>query len=442
MKACKFCNTQVENNVLRCPSCGSAVFLHVCDNCGTLFDSGFCPNCGVKAGQKKKICPDCGSAYFTNACPNCGYTPSRKPVVQKVEQTVIHKHVYEEAPREAAYTPTQARQIKKKGKGCGCGTILLVLVILGLLFGNRTSTKKTTFSVRTTSTTKVSTTAKTTAKSSPTNTPTPTATPEPDVAAAQEAVNQYFTSLAEAGVTPDPDTLTASHKSGITIRYTLANAKGQKLPVTAYAPAVEKATWKEGRGKTIYASSREPDYAGVLGYASVWTGEKLEKNASFSETPWTVPAWQPDKQFWAEAGTIPHKTQVVVIGQKLEKKSYTQYEGYLQVIRMDTKGTCWLKVEHFITDPYWEKELARAIEEGYCIATFKQVSNYYPVTKGNEKTELPDGTLVLLPLKSSVRGSSPDKTNNSIGGIVFKEWAKGYGGVNVWFNEKDLTLSY
>ena len=142
MKACKFCSTQVDNSATHCPSCGSAVFLHVCENCGTLFDSGFCPNCGVKAGQAKKICPDCGSAYFTNACPNCGYTASRKPPVQKVEQTVIHKHVYEEAPARPAYTPTQARQTKKKGKGCGCGTIFLVLILIAALFGNRSGSKK------------------------------------------------------------------------------------------------------------------------------------------------------------------------------------------------------------------------------------------------------------------------------------------------------------
>ena len=116
MKACKFCSTQVENSVQHCPSCGSAVFLHVCENCGTHFDSGFCPNCGVKAGQVKKVCPECKTVYFSNACPNCGYTPSRKPVVQKVEQTVIHKHVYEETPVRTTPTPTQARQTKKKGK--------------------------------------------------------------------------------------------------------------------------------------------------------------------------------------------------------------------------------------------------------------------------------------------------------------------------------------
>ncbi|MBR2660983.1 MAG: zinc ribbon domain-containing protein [Clostridia bacterium] len=441
MKACKFCNTQVENTVQHCPSCGSAVFLHVCENCGTLFDSSFCPNCGVKAGQKKKICPDCGSAYFTNACPNCGYTPSRKPIVQKVEQTVVHKHVYEEAPSRASYTPTQARQAKKKGKGCGCGTIILVFIVLALLFGNRSGTKKNTTTTRTTNTTKVTTTAKTTAKSGPTNTPAPTATPEPDVAAAQEAVNKYYTAMAEAGETPDPDTLTTSQKAGITVRYTLANSKGQEVPATAYAPEVEKASWKDSRGQSSYSSS-EPDYIGVLGYASVYDEFQFEKNGTFTQTPWQITVFQPDRQFWQEAGTIAHKTQVVVIGQKLEKKSYKQYKGYLHVIRMDTGEDCWIDVVNFVTEPYWEKSLNSAWEEGYCIATFWQVSNYYPVTKGNEKTKLEDGTLVLLPMKTKVSGSSPDKTNNPIGAVVYKEWKYGFGGVTVWFNEADLTLSY
>jgi len=35
-----------------------------------------------------------------------------------------------------------------------------------------------------------------------------------------------------------------------------------------------------------------------------------------------------------------------------------------------------------------------------------------------------------------------NKENNPILGIVFKEWKYGYGGVNVFFNEKDLTVTY
>ena len=96
----------------------------------------------------------------------------------------------------------------------------------------------------------------------------------------------------------------------------------------------------------------------------------------------------------------------------------------------------------FITDPYWTGILKYAQEAGCCIATFSQISDYYPVTKGNEKAALEDGTLVLLPMKSKVFATSPDKTNNSIPGIVFKQWQNGFGGVTVWFNEKDLTLTY
>ena len=88
------------------------------------------------------------------------------------------------------------------------------------------------------------------------------------------------------------------------------------------------------------------------------------------------------------------------------------------------------------------KELVQRDGKGYCIASFKQVSDYYPVTKGKEKTVLDDGMLVLLPMKSKNYSSSPDKTNNPIVGIVFKEWKYGFGGVDVFFNEADLTLIY
>lgn len=427
MKACKFCSTQVENSVQHCPSCGSAVFLHICENCGTHFDSGFCPNCGVKAGQIKKTCPECKTVYFSNACPNCGYTPSRKPVVQKVEQTVIHKHVYEEAPVRTTPTPTQARQTKKKGKGCGCLTWILIIIVLAVIFGNRTSSKKTT-----TSTTRTSTTVKTTAKvtKDPNATPIPTATPEPAIVAAQEKVDQYFSTASEAEIAQ------AKEEDSIFNQYD-ARDNGKVLFV--------RRSWSADRG-AIGTTKSEPNYVSALGYAAVYEDQKLEKNSAFSTTPWKIPVYQKDKQFWAETGTIDHKTEVVVIGQELEmpKKTYStsRCTGYLHVIRMDTGKDCWLNVENFVTGAYWDNSLTSAQEKGYCIATFRQVSDYYPVTKGNEKTELDDGTLVLLPMRSKEYGTSPDKTNNPIPGIVFKQWRVSYGGVTVWFNADDLTLTY
>lgn len=425
MKACKFCGTQVDNSEQHCPSCGSAVFLHICENCGTHFDSGFCPNCGVKAGQVKKVCPECKTVYFSNACPNCGYTPSRKPVVQKVEQTVIHKHVYEE-PVRTAPTPTQARQVKKKGKGCGCLTWIIIILVIAGLFGGRSSSKKTTSSTR--STTSVRTTSSVT--KDPNATAAPTATPEPAVAAAQEKVDQYFANAdaAEIAAVKEADSALYQYQ---------AKQDGKVLSV--------RRSYVEDRG-TVGKSKYEPDYIGSLGYAAVYEDQKLDKTDAFSKTPWAIPVYQKDKQFWEQAGTIDHKTEIVVIGQELEmpKRSYStsRCSGYLHVIRMDTGEACWLNVENYVNSPYWDNSLTRAQEKGYCIATFKQVSDYYPVTKGNEKTELEDGTLVLLPMRSKEYGSSPDKNNNSVPGIVFKQWRVSYGGVTVWFNEADLTLTY
>ena len=434
MKVCKFCSTRVENSAAHCPNCGSNVFLHVCENCGHAFDSGYCPNCGVKAGAVKKVCPDCGTAYFTNACPNCGYTPARKPVVQRVEQTVVHKHVYEE-PVRTSPTPTQARQIRKKGKGCGCFTFLMILLLIGAMFGSlggcgkkSTSSKISTRTYSSTSSSSSTRTSKTT--KDPKATAVPTATPEPAVAYAQTIVDSYF---AGAGA----EEIAAVREADSILYQSDAKKNGKVIEVR-----------RSGAGDrgAVGVSKNEPNYVAALGYAAVFTGEKLENNSDFSTTPWQVPAYRKDKQFWEQTGTIDHKTEVVIIGQELEKPktrySPDRYTGYLHVIRTDTGEDCWLNVDNFVTKPYWKNSLADAQEKGYCIAVFRQKSDYYPVTKGNEKTVLEDGMMVLLPMKTKVSGSSPDKTNNPVGGIVFKEWKYGFGGVTVWFNEKDLELAY
>ena len=427
MKVCKFCGTRAENSASHCLSCGSNVFLHVCENCGHTFDSGFCPNCGVKAGAAKKVCPECGTFYFTNACPNCGYTPARKPIVQRVEQTVVHKHVYEE-PVRTSPTPTRARQIRKKGKGCGCGTFILILLIIGALIGSCGTRKKSTSSVKTS--TSSSSVRTVTVTRDPKATAVPTATPEPAIVSAQAAVDKYFADASD-------EEIAAVRAADSKIFQSSAKKNGKVIEV--------RRIWEYDRGM-VGKSSYEPDYVSALGYVAVYTEENLEKNSAFSTTPWKVPVYRKDKQFWEKTGTIDHKTEVVVIGQELEmptrKYSSARCTGYLHVIRMDTGKDCWLNVDNFVLKPYWEDSLSYAQEKGYCMATFKQVSDYYPVTKGNTKAELEDGTKVLLPVKSQITATSPDKVNNPVSGIVFMEWQKGFGGVTVWFNAKDLELSY
>ncbi len=430
MKACKFCGTQVDNSEQHCPSCGSAIFLHVCENCGSTFDSAFCPNCGVKAGQVKKVCPECRTAYFSNACPNCGYMPSRKPVVQEI----VHKHVYVKPEPK----PQPAPQPAKKRKGCGCFLSILIWSAI-IVFGvractsttstSRTGTTRTSTTIRTTTSTKT-TKASSSATQKTTATEAPTATPDPETAAAQQAADLYFEKAGE-------DVIAAAQSASSALYRYQAQKSGKAMIVHK--------SWSEARER-LREGKTEPDYIGLLGYAAAYEGQKLEKNASFGNTPWSVPVYRKDKQFWEEAGTIGHKTMVVVIGQEIEKgkQSYgsTRYTGYLHVIRTDTGEDCWLDIYNFVSTPYWEESLAGAREIGYCIATFRQMSDYYPVTSGKTKTVLDDGIKVLLPVKSKIFETSPDKTNNPIAGIVFKEWRNGFGGVTVFFNEEDLTLVY
>ena len=301
-----------------------------------------------------------------------------------------------------------------------------------MIFGNSTRNKTTIVTGYSTSTS-----SKATTKATATTKPKPTATPDPEIVSAQNMVDQF---LASEEQNSSASSSSEKVEIGIDARVRQIQDQARRKTIT-----VHTASYLNGRGQ-VDTTGHEPDYIGVIGYAAVYDDENLDKKADFSKTPWLIPIYQKDKQFWQETGTIPHKTKIVVVEQELEKptRSYStsKWKGYLHVIRLDTGEDFYLKAVNFSTSAYWDKGLTDAIEKGYCIAEFRQVSDYYPVTKGKEKTELEDGTMILLQMKSLVYSSSPDKKNNPIAGIVFKDWKYGFGGVTVFFNEADLTLTY
>ena len=92
MKICMFCNTENEDNAVKCTSCGANSFKYKCGNCGTLFADGVhCPHCGVKVGQKARICPQCNTQYYSNACPTCGYVQNNSAATDNAAQPVKTK---------------------------------------------------------------------------------------------------------------------------------------------------------------------------------------------------------------------------------------------------------------------------------------------------------------------------------------------------------------
>ncbi len=74
MKICSFCNSEVPEETVSCPSCGGNAFSPVCPNCGEVIREGLvCPVCGVHAHQAPKSCPHCHATFYTRVCPSCGY---------------------------------------------------------------------------------------------------------------------------------------------------------------------------------------------------------------------------------------------------------------------------------------------------------------------------------------------------------------------------------
>lgn len=197
-----------------------------------------------------------------------------------------------------------------------------------------------------------------------------------------------------------------------------------------------------GRGNSDSGRS-EPQYENVIGYIAVSSIDyDVKENGTFTETPWTVLAYQKDKQFYEENGTIDHKTEVVVKAQELKHEGWGNYSGYLLVEILDNNEQFYIDVTDFVTKPYWTYDLESAASTGYCIAEYNQVSDYYPVDNRNEKVELDKGMKVLVTGRTGTYGGDLDRNIHSIEAYVYKEWIKGYGSVPVFFNPDDLTIVY
>ena len=94
-----------------------------------------------------------------------------------------------------------------------------------------------------------------------------------------------------------------------------------------------------------------PDYTGMIGYAVI----SSERAKEIEEAPmymrgrlWTVPVYKRSDGGWTGRGAIPHKTEVVVREQVLERKDGGPPDGYLLVERPDGTGQYWISVNQFL----------------------------------------------------------------------------------------------
>ena len=200
---------------------------------------------------------------------------------------------------------------------------------------------------------------------------------------------------------------------------------------------------KNGRGLPDEAGV-EPDYRGVIGYASLQTDWEVSHFNTFTETPWVLPVYEQEGDDWVITDTIKHKTPVLIVDQQIREGKGHKFIGYLKAVRLDIHKLIWLDVTQFVTVPYWTYELCEAVKHGYCIAVYRDASRHEPMDKKKHRGTLPEGLRVLMCHTVSARYNSPDKKNNPLLGIVFKSKEKkdAYTRTFLFFNQEDLTLIY
>lgn len=101
-----------------------------------------------------------------------------------------------------------------------------------------------------------------------------------------------------------------------------------------------------GRGRSD-AGREEPQYENLTGYVAVYDSS-IKQTDAFMEVPWVISTYEKDKQFYAENGTVDHKTEIIVKSQELEHEGYGQYSGYLLVERLDNGEQFYINVSNFI----------------------------------------------------------------------------------------------
>lgn len=204
-----------------------------------------------------------------------------------------------------------------------------------------------------------------------------------------------------------------------------------------------KAPEMQGRGYPDTVGE-EPDYRGVVGYASLQISWDVSQFNTFTQIPWQLPVYRRSSDSWVIVGTIQHKTPVLVVDQILQEQKGHKYAGYLKVVRLDTQKTIWIDVTQFVTVPYWTLDLKDAVQYGFCIAVYRSRSNAEPMDKKKHRGMLPDGLRILMCAKQTARYYSPDRENNPLLGIVFRSTSAGasYSRTFLFFNPEDLALVY
>ena len=88
------------------------------------------------------------------------------------------------------------------------------------------------------------------------------------------------------------------------------------------------ASYLKGRG-LVDVSGIEPNYINVIGFATVYSNNKLEGNPDSINMPWEVPVFHKTDSGWEQVDTIQHKSKIGIISQvlTLDKDLKKEWKG-------------------------------------------------------------------------------------------------------------------
>lgn len=224
----------------------------------------------------------------------------------------------------------------------------------------------------------------------------------------------------------------------------LATAAAAKLGLTGRngeAIPVRRNGMIRGRGLSDERTGEEPEYFGMVGYAAVADNGSMSLAEDSMRLPWTVPSYLRIDNRWYISRPIPHKTAVLVIGQRLKEKSPGVYTGRLQVVRLDLNEICWMNAENFVTVPYWFYTTRRTLLHGSSIAVFRPGEGSLPVTADGTEYRVAEDTRILIPGNGAWGGEIPEN-GALIPGIIFRRTGRKTKPLVLFFREKDLALVY
>ena len=218
-------------------------------------------------------------------------------------------------------------------------------------------------------------------------------------------------------------------------RMNLRDQEGNPLRVRS-EPEMQGRGWADKDGN-------EPDYVGVIGFAVLQNNPDMSQFSVFDKAYWTIPQYILQEGTLKQTGLIPHKTPLVVTGQKLEADGKGGYSGLLQVVRLDVSKECLIDVSCFTTLPYWTLPIREISQFGSCIAVYRETPGEGPRDEEGNACILRDGTRILIAYETGETEAASPGENLSVRGVVFRENGDGtIAPQTVYFREADLVLSY